>query len=114
MLDDIDCSVTLETELEHVKAYLMLEEARFEEHLKIRIEAEPEDLTCRVPNLILQPIVENAVRHGAMKRDKGQVTIRIKKEEKSTMIDQIYQFTSCRAFVIYYRNPHLSSLSGLE
>ena len=79
MLDDIDSSVTLETELEHVKAYLMLEEARFEEHLKIRIEAEPEDLTCRVPNLILQPIVENAVRHGAMKRDKGQVTIRIKK-----------------------------------
>ena len=61
----------------------------FEEHLKIRIEAEPEDLTCRVPNLILQPIVENAVRHGAMKRDKGQVTIRIKKEEKSTMIDVI-------------------------
>ena len=35
MLDDIDSSVTLETELEHVKAYLMLEEARFEEHLKI-------------------------------------------------------------------------------
>ena len=89
MLDDIDSSVTLETELEHVKAYLMLEEARFEEHLKIRTEAEPEDLTCRVPNLILQPIVENAVRHGAMKRDKGQVTIRIKKEEKSTMIDVI-------------------------
>lgn len=89
MLDDIDSSVTLETELEHVKAYLMLEEARFEEHLKIRIEAEPEALTCRVPNLILQPIVENAVRHGAMKRDKGQVTIRIKKEEKSTMIDVI-------------------------
>ena len=89
MLDDIDSSVTLETELEHVKAYLMLEEARFEEHLKMRSEAEPEDLTCRVPNLILQPIVENAVRHGAMKRDKGQVTIRIKKEEKSTMIDVI-------------------------
>lgn len=89
MLEDIDSSVTLETELEHVKAYLMLEEARFEEHLKIKIEAEPRDCTCRVPNLILQPIVENAVRHGAMKRDKGQVTIRIQKEEKSTMIDVI-------------------------
>lgn len=89
MLEDIDSRVTLETELDHVKAYLMLEEARFEEHLKIKIEAEPRDCTCRVPNLILQPIVENAVRHGAMKRDKGQVTIRIQKEEKSTMIDVI-------------------------
>ena len=86
MLEDIDSRVTLETELDHVKAYLMLEEARFEEHLKIKIEAEPRDCTCRVPNLILQPIVENAVRHGAMKRDKGQVTIRIQKEEQSTLI----------------------------
>lgn len=89
MLEDIDGSVTLETELEHVKAYLMLEEARFEDHLKIQIEAEPEDCTCRVPNLILQPIVENAVRHGAMKREKGKVIIRIQKEKKATMIDVI-------------------------
>ena len=33
---------------------------------------------------------------------------------RTALPDQIYQFTSCRAFVIYYRNPHLSSLSGLE
>lgn len=87
MLDDINYMVTLETELEHVKAYVMLEEARFEDRLKVKVEARPEDCTCRVPNLILQPIVENAIRHGAMKRDKGLVTIRVCKEEKNTMID---------------------------
>lgn len=87
MLEDIDYMVTLETELDHVKAYVMLEEARFEDHLKVKIDAGPEDCTCRVPNLILQPIVENAIRHGAAKREKGLVTIRVRKGEKSTFID---------------------------
>ena len=65
----------------------MLEEARFEEHLSVTIEAEPEDCTCRVPNLILQPIVENAIRHGAVTRDKGVVKIEVHREEKNTVID---------------------------
>ena len=63
--------VTLDTELEHVKAYTMLEEARFEKRLSIEINADPEALRSCVPNLILQPIVENAVHHGAMQREKG-------------------------------------------
>lgn len=87
MLEDMDEMVSLETELEHVRAYVMLEEARFEEHLSVTIEAESKDLTCRVPNLILQPIVENAIRHGAMTRDKGVVKIEIHREEKNTIID---------------------------
>lgn len=87
MLEDMNDMVSLETELEHVRAYVMLEEARFEEHLKVRFDVKPEDCTCRVPNLILQPIVENAIRHGAMKREKGRVTIRVRRGEKSTYID---------------------------
>ena len=87
MLADIDYMVPLETELEHVRAYVMLEEARFEERLKVTVKAAPQDCTCRVPNLILQPIVENAIRHGAMKREKGLVTITVKRGERETMID---------------------------
>lgn len=91
MLEDIDYMVTLDTEVEHIKAYTMLEKARFEDRLSVEFEAEPEDMTCCVPNLILQPIVENAIHHGAMKRERGagKVTVRIKKEEKSTRIDVI-------------------------
>lgn len=89
MLEDIDYMVTLETELDHVKAYTMLEEARFEERLTIDIKAKPEDLCCRVPNLILQPLVENAIHHGAMKRAKGigRVTVCVRREETITVID---------------------------
>ena len=44
-----------------------------------------------MPNLILQPIVENAVHHGAMQREKGvgKVIVNVKQEEKSTRIDVI-------------------------
>ena len=78
MLEDIDYMVTLETELERVKAYTLLEEARFEDRLSVEFKAKKEDLTCCVPNLILQPIVENAIHHGAMKRERGvgKVTVR--------------------------------------
>ena len=91
MLDDIDYMVMLDTELEHVKAYTMLEEARFEKRLSIEINADPEALKCCVPNLILQPIVENAVHHGAMQREKGvgKVIVNVKQEKKSTRIDVI-------------------------
>ena len=91
MLEDIDYMVTLETELERVKAYTLLEEARFEDRLSVEFKAKKEDLTCCVPNLILQPIVENAIHHGAMKRERGvgKVTVRVKREERNTRIDVI-------------------------
>lgn len=91
MLEDTDYMVTLDTELEHVKAYTMLEEARFEKRLSIEINADPGALENCVPNLILQPIVENAVHHGAMQREKGvgKVIVNVKREERSTRIDVI-------------------------
>ena len=87
MLSGVDYMVLLETELEHVRAYVKLEEARFDDRLKVTIQAEPDDCTCHVPSLILQPIVENAIRHGATKRCRGTVDITVKREEKTTMID---------------------------
>ena len=77
--------IALEQEMEHVKAYLMLEEARFEERLQVVIDV-PEDCQVQVPTLILQPIVENAVKHGAMKRERGMVKILAWKEERDMVI----------------------------
>lgn len=90
-LESVDFMVTLEAELEQVKAYTKLEEARFESRLQVSFEAENRDLTCCVPNLILQPLVENAIHHGAMNREDGvgRVVVRIRREEKNTVIDII-------------------------
>ncbi len=60
--------VSLRDELEFVKGYLEIEQTRFHDRLKITYDLAPETLDASVPNLLLQPIVENAVRHGISKR----------------------------------------------
>jgi two-component system, LytTR family, sensor histidine kinase LytS len=55
---------TLKEELEHVKAYLAIEEARFVDKLSIEYEIDESALDRMVPTLTLQPIVENAIKHG--------------------------------------------------
>ncbi len=72
-------------EFSHVDAYLQLEKARFEERLILDIDV-PMDLHCQVPSFILQPIVENAVKHGAMKRSVGRVSIRARQTEQMVTI----------------------------
>jgi len=60
--------VLLQQELEFLKCYLEIERIRFCDRLSIDIDADPQALRCQVPNLILQPIVENAIRHGIAPR----------------------------------------------
>lgn len=68
--DDVN-EVPLERELRFVRLYLELERVRLGERLTVDIEAEPGTLRSAVPVLILQPLVENAVRHGIAKQTRG-------------------------------------------
>lgn len=63
--------VTLRDELAYVDHYLRLEQARFGDRLAVRVEVAPEVLGAVVPVLSLQPLVENAVRHGFERREGG-------------------------------------------
>ena len=54
----------LEEEVESVRGYLAIEQVRFEERLDTQIEIEPGALRCEVPAFLLNPLVENAVKHG--------------------------------------------------
>jgi two-component system LytT family sensor kinase len=60
-----------------LETYLDLERARFGERFNVTLRVAPEVLSVRVPSLILQPIVENAVRHGLEPRQTGQLEIRL-------------------------------------
>ncbi|SFO30755.1 two-component system, LytT family, sensor histidine kinase LytS [Anaerocolumna aminovalerica] len=80
-----DGFVSIYDEMDYVMAYLQLEKARFDERLNIIIDM-PEDIDCKMPCLILQPIVENAIKHGAMKKKQGEVKITIKEADKAIKI----------------------------
>ncbi|HEV8591125.1 MAG TPA: histidine kinase [Pyrinomonadaceae bacterium] len=56
--------VTLKEELEFLQIYLEIEKIRFQDRLVVSLDVDPAALDALVPNLILQPLVENAVRHG--------------------------------------------------
>jgi signal transduction histidine kinase len=72
---------TLEQELKFLECYLGIEKLRFQDRLTTRIEAEPAAMEARVPNLFLQPIVENAIRHGiAQQTEVGVVAITARRD----------------------------------
>lgn len=70
--------VTVENEIEHVKAYVMIQNYRFDNCIDLKIDIPNELLKARIPKLTLQPLVENSIIHGILEKDdpKGTVTIK--------------------------------------
>ena len=64
-------TVPLERELSIVKDYLALEQMRFEERLKVKFDIDPKTLELVLPPMMLQTLVENAIKHGINKRVNG-------------------------------------------
>jgi two-component system, LytTR family, sensor kinase len=63
--------VPLAEEMEFLEHYVAIQKIRFGEHLKIEVAVTPEARTALVPSLFLQPLVENAIRHGVSRRASG-------------------------------------------
>ncbi len=76
-----DGSVTLAAEVELARRYLAIEQIRFGTRLQVAWELDPDAAGARVPPLLLQPLVENAVRHGVEPVDAGG-TIRVRTRVK--------------------------------
>ncbi len=73
--------VPLKEELELVRLYLNIEEARFKDRLEVEIKTDAEVSNSYIPALILQPLVENAIKHGVSKKDGNhRIEIEIMKE----------------------------------
>jgi signal transduction histidine kinase len=79
---DGDREVTLREELDVIASFLKIEKIRFAERLSYHVDADPEVLQARVPSLVLQPLVENAIRHGIAPRARpGLIVISARAED---------------------------------
>jgi two-component system LytT family sensor kinase len=80
--------VTLREELESIDEYLDIEVIRFGPKLRVRKEISPDTLDVVVPSMILQPLVENSIKHGfARKVGPGVITIRSRRENGRATIE---------------------------
>ncbi len=70
-----DTIVPLKTDIEYVKDYLLLQKMRYNRRLTYNIDIPDELMDCKVPKLVIQPIVENALKHGMKNVDSIHVTI---------------------------------------
>lgn len=106
--------ITLEQELKHTQAYLEIEETRFADRLKVIYNIDSSALSYQLPPLTLQPIVENALKHGL--KDKGsdciiEISI-IEKNDQTTITvkDNGSGMTEGRAMMLGHRK--VDSVSG--
>lgn len=85
--NNLETYISFEEELEFVKAYVRIEQARFKDRLNMVYEIDDTE-GLRLPPLLLQPLVENAIRHGIRKKDTGRtVVLRVKNMHEHFLIE---------------------------
>lgn len=99
---------TLENELEHIRLYLQIEKIRFEEKLLYEFGIVPEHLNQKLPVLILQPLFENAVKHG-VQQSSEPITIGM----KTTVSDRFFEIQIWNHFDADF-NPPKGEGIGIE
>ena len=82
--------VSLKEELDFLSKYLEIEQTRFRDRLTVKFDVPPDTFDALVPNLVLQPLVENAIKHGIGPRA-APGTIRIRARRVGTMLELAVQ-----------------------
>ncbi len=91
---------TLKNELENIKRYLNIQKTRYQNRLDYSIEAPEDVLQYCIPNMIMQPIVENAVIHGIEPLvEGGKVSLTVTKEKDTVIVDVSDTGVGMSAFV---------------
>jgi signal transduction histidine kinase len=79
-------AVPVRRELDFLKTYLDIEQTRFEERLRVTIDFDEEVLDAELPNMLLQPLVENAIKHGISKRAQGGSILLVGRREQNRLV----------------------------
>ncbi|NLN41279.1 MAG: sensor histidine kinase [Clostridiales bacterium] len=75
--------ITVQGEINHLKAYVEIERTRFGDSFQVIYDVDPESLDCKMIKIILQPIVENSIKHGLAAKDyRGTIIVRVKQDRE--------------------------------
>lgn len=86
VMRDLETPVSLRQEMEHVHNYMQIQQYRFGDRFQIVVDIPPDLLKMSVPKLIVQPLVENALRHGlSQMKDEGRIEVRAYRSGPGTM-----------------------------
>ncbi len=109
-----DQMVLLQEEIRFLRAYLEIEQKRFSDRLQVKFDVEDTVLSVIVPHLVLQPIVENSIKHAMSQRSSGgKIIIKARKIEQLLSI-QIEDNGTGNAISSYETNIGSDSGTGLE
>lgn len=78
--------ISIEQELDHIESYLLIQKARYEERLNYQISYENIDPEQKIPRILIQPLIENAIEHGVKYREKGRLKIHLEQKENLLLI----------------------------
>ncbi|PAB59505.1 sensor histidine kinase [Anaeromicrobium sediminis] len=82
--------VDLNKELEQVKAYVQIEQARYKDKIEIIYDIKTIKEEVKIPSLTIQPLVENAIKHGILKKEgRGKIYIRVKERDDDKILIEI-------------------------
>jgi len=80
--------VSLQQELEHLSSYMEIQMVRFRGRLTLDVDVPTELLSCRVPNLLLQPLIENVVKHAVARSNRPvRATVRARREADHLLLE---------------------------
>lgn len=88
-IGNISETITVEQELNHLKSYVLINQARYGDRIKVNYFVSPDSLTCHVPKLIIQPFIENAFFHAFHKKKEGYIQILIARREGKLICEVI-------------------------
>lgn len=81
LIGDTRSLVTLREELDSIRNYFIIIQIRYENAVELEIHADQETLTCRIPRLTLQPVIENSVKYGISPRGEGNIAVYTEKRQ---------------------------------
>jgi len=82
--------IRLQKEIEFIEIYLNIQKTRFKDRLKVEMDIEPETLDATVPSMILQPIVENAIKHGISPHKKNGKLKIVSRNDNGSLILEVH------------------------